>query len=125
MEAEKSYEQIRKEEDIRIARMIVNALKNIFARQTKIDDPCLRSCLLVNQLSLTLDVATAALKCVIDDMPDDLSFEIESVTKTVNEELINLMEWCRSPTYSPDHPFGNKLVNSSQFYKNAEINDEN
>ena len=119
---EKSYEEMRKEEDIKIARGIICALKNVFNRQKNIDDPCLKNCLFVDKLSMTLDIAMGVLKTTTEDMPEDLKLEIESLSEVVNSELNGLMEWCRAPTYSPDHPFGNKIVSS--FSENVKLNDQ-
>jgi hypothetical protein len=48
---------------------------------------------------------------------------ILKVSSLVTEELNNLMTYCRSPSYSPDAPFGAHLVRSTAFYQNAGAND--
>ena len=121
----KEHEKIMKEENIRILRGITNCLDNIFSRQRTIDDPCLRSCLFVDKLSLSLDIAMGMLQAMSEeDVPLDLQQKILNNSKIIGEELTYLMQWVRSPTYSPDHPFGNNLVNNTSYYKNAEKNDE-
>jgi hypothetical protein len=85
-EAEKEYERRRREDDIKIAKAIVGAIGNLFTRQRKIDDPCLRNCLFVDKLSCILDIAMSTLQCQIDDeWPEDLKLKIFTLSKEINQ----------------------------------------
>lgn len=118
-------EKKRREEDARIFRAVGNSIKNIFKRQMKIDDNCLRYCMFVDKLSMTLDILTAFLNTMVDreEYPEDLRLDILQLSNLISEELENLMNYCRSPSYSPDAPFGQHLVKSTSFYENANKND--
>jgi len=106
------YLQREKENNITIARGITEGMKSIFERQRKIDDPCLRNCLFVDKLSMSLDVMMAVLStaCRDHDMPEDLVKDIQNLKCNIDQELSQLMEWVRSPMYSPDSGFGRNYV---------------
>lgn len=109
--------KLERENNISMARGITSSLKLIFNRQRTIDDPCLRNCLFVDKLSMSLDIMIGFLNSVIIeyDMPDDLKLDIANLSKIISTELTQLMDWVRSPMYSPDSSFGkNHTVNSSQ-----------
>lgn len=121
---DENWEKQRRDENIKIARAIVTAVGSLFKRQQKVDDPSLRSCLFVDKLSCMLDISMAILITQVDDeWPEDLKLQIHTLNNTVNQELENLMTWCRSPTFSPDAPFGEHLMKSSKYYESAKQND--
>lgn len=121
---EKKWQREKKEENMKIVCALVNALSGIFDRQCSIDDQCLRSCLFVDKLALTLDIGIAVLSAHIDeDFPLDLISKINKLQETVNGEIKLLMQYCRSPTYDPDHPYGRMVMNKTSFYQSAENND--
>jgi len=118
---EETYEErtkkLERENNIAVARGIACSLKLIFNRQRTIDDPCLRNCLFVDKLSMSLDIMIGFLNSVIIeyDMPDDLKLDIANLSKIISTELTQLMDWVRSPMYSPDSGFGkNYTINNSQ-----------
>ena len=113
-----------KRRNIKIVCALVNALSGIFDRQCSIDDQCLRSCLFVDKLALSLDIGIAVLQAHIDDdYPLDLSNKINKLQETISKEIKLLMQYCRSPTYDPDHPYGRMVMNKTNFYHSAENND--
>ena len=105
---------------------VVTSLERIFARQSKIDDQCMRYCLFVDKFSMALDILIAFATSSIysnENFPDELKDRVDKLSKTLLEELENLMTYCRAPSFSPDAPFGHHLVETTTFMENAQIND--
>jgi hypothetical protein len=121
-----ALEQAR-QENVRIANAIIKSFELIFKRQRKIDDPCLRSCLFIDKLSTALNIAAGTAIGVIseDEMSNNIRENLSELISTLNEEFDQLTQWVRSPQYSPDHPFGHKVLEETakQFRKDASSND--
>lgn len=104
---------------------VINTAENIFNRQRKIDDPIIRYSLFVDKLSMVLDASSGFLKGFTDDekYPSDLRDRIDHLSNTIHKDLDDLMEWIRHPIYSPDHPYGDKIMDKSKddFKSNNDI----
>src|SRR5579883_947763 len=100
---EKEWEARNRKEQIKVIRGVVSALQSVFSRQMSIDDPAIRYCMFVDKLALALDIGLNVLNQQMDEnFPDDLKLQMESLSNTVSQELKNLLEYCRSPTYNPE-----------------------
>ena len=84
--------------------------------QRRIEDPVLIYSLFVDKLSLVLDIGTGVMKGYIDDdkYPIELRDRIGNLSVTVQKDLEDLMKWIRHPIYSPNHPYGNKIMDRSK-----------
>ena len=63
---------------------------------------------------MTLDILMGFLSSFSQDskypLPTDLTDQIDNTVKTVQDELLNLMNYMRTPSYNADAPFGKNLV---------------
>ena len=110
----REYRERQRDDTEKIIRAVLNSVNSIFARQMKIDDPVIRYSLFVDKLSISLDVLFGVMSSVLHDdkypYSDDILSQTEKVKKLVQDELDNLMNYMRSPSYDPDAPYGKKLV---------------
>lgn len=111
---EKEYREKQREENEIIIRAILNSVSNIFNRQKHVDDPVIRYSLFVDKLSMSLDIILGILTSVLHNeknpYSDDILEQTQKVSKLIQDELINLMNYVRLPSYSPDAPYGKNLV---------------
>ena len=120
---DKEYREKQREDNEKIIRAIINSVNNIFTRQRNIDDPVIRYALFVDKLSLSLDIMFGIMTSVLHDdknpYSDDILSQTQKVMKIVQDELVNLMNHVRSPSYSPDAQYGKNLVeNMSSKFQN-------
>ena len=123
------YDKRRQQDNVMMAKSIATAVTSIFNRQRQIDDPVLRSCLFVDKLGMALDVMTSVLQTVSNEdyFTEEVRLQVEKTCQIVQEELQHLMEYCRSPSYSPDAPFGKHLMDKVEksYHNNSSQNDKN
>ena len=115
-------------QDIQTIKCILEIFERVLGRTRRIDDPVLKNALLVDKLSLCLDTSIGMLKGFFfgrKNFPEDLMDRIDKLSDQVSQDLNGLMDWIRSPHYSPDHPFGNKVMKDieTQYNEKASLND--
>ena len=119
-ESENSFdakqEKRRLKDEIRSIKIGLRTVENILLRQRNIEDAALRYTIFVDKLCLIFDVGTAFLQEYFNDekYPEDLKERIDDLSETLKDDLSQLMKWIQSPMYSPDHPHGIKVMQSSE-----------
>ena len=63
--------------------------------------------MLVVKLCRIVDVG---LGFINNDIPPELKERIITTSQMVTEELNFMLDWISNPVYSPDHPYGNKIM---------------
>lgn len=120
------YRERQREDTERIIRAMINSINNMFSRQKQIDDPVVRYSIFVNTLSMSLDIMLGVVSSILHDekypYSEDILLQTQKVTKIVQDELVNLMNYVRSPSYSPEAPFGKSLVENMSNKFNAQVN---
>lgn len=117
-------EETRKEKEEReekerveiIIKAICETFERIMHRQVYFEDPVMRNTLLVDKLCLLVDGLTLPLTLLADKYKIDpeLVERSKACMENLNKQLYILFEWINSPHYSPDHPFGHKMVKEGE-----------
>lgn len=94
--------------------IILSVAERILSRQTTIDDPVVRYSLFLEKLALAMDISLAVLDSQLNGLPETTKDKAHKLKNDINEELLSLMSWVRSPVYSPDHPYGNEMKKSAE-----------
>lgn len=104
------------QQNIRTAEAIIKVFERGIERQRRSGDPVMRATLLFDKLCLVLDILCAGLLSNEEtkDYPKELNEKILKTSNMVTEELTFVLDWISNPTYSPDHPFGNNIMESSK-----------
>ena len=118
-------EEERKKRDlevrIRIIETIVNIVNRGVNRQKRYEDPVLRATLLLDKLVTIVDIGIATFTGFNSDLPEPITNKVKDASQILTEELNFLMDWVTSPIYSPDHPYGNKLMKKTEEKFNEKI----
>jgi hypothetical protein len=108
----------RKEEDLQLriiaARAVLMVLNRGVNRHINCHDPVIRATLLFDKLCLIIDSLSAFAANANPDFPADLNKEIVEASSRVSTELDYVFQYILSPSYSPDHPFGNQVMHASE-----------
>lgn len=95
--------------------VIVGILENNCHRQLMYADPVTRGLIFLEKLLCIIDFSSGALNTVIDlEIPDDLRNRIDKLKQVFNDQIKLVIDLIQQPHYSPDHPFGNKLMKEQQ-----------
>jgi hypothetical protein len=114
----------RKKYNQRQIKLIVDALARTVNRYHNIDDPVIRYTLIVDKIHILLDVCSTMVigNIAEDGMDDKTEDNIKKLFDTLHKDIENLEDWIKMPTYSPEHPHGNKLLNDSFIEANNSLN---
>ena len=110
---EELAKQKRKREQEQIE-ILLNTISNVLLRQKKIKDPTTRYILLVDKLSLSLDIFISVLQFQSTDWDDKTKKRSETLIKDLQKELNGLLEYMQEPHYSPDHSYGQKMMKEAE-----------
>lgn len=118
-EQEQEQEENRKKSVDHTNKMISMGLEffnSIFERQSRIKDPVSRYTVLCDKLATIPDILLAVMKSNYEDNDVSLTTmkELMVARKKFNDEIIKMMDWIASPTYSPDHVIGNSMMKESE-----------
>ena len=102
-----------KDEELVIG-IIVNSLKAVFNRYRQEDDPVLRYTMFLDKFQLFLDIILGTTKTLVNRYDPLLQQHIDEIVTNMRKDFLDLNKWIKSPQYSPDHPYGNKLMKEAQ-----------
>lgn len=88
----------------------ISTIDQHLSRVLAIEDPVLRHTLFIDKLYIFLDLMTVIIQTLASEYDDKLKNKADILIGKVNDELTQLMSWIRQPIYSPEHPYGNKLM---------------
>ena len=116
------YEERERKEKVEIATLIVNVLEENLKRQRLYRDPVTRNSIFLEKLLCILDGFKAATSTYCTELPEDLQKRMENVLGLLNTNITSLIEMIQQPCYSPDHPYGENMMNmaKSDFETNSE-----
>lgn len=102
--------------DVKVINAALGVCESILSRQRNIEDPTLRYSMFVDKLLMFLDIGIGLGKATLDDddYPDELKERFEKLSEMLTNDLNSLMKWIQNPVYSPDHPYGNSMMKSSE-----------
>lgn len=85
-------------------------------RLQNIKDPSHRYTVLLDRISCLIDIATTVGKgfCIANDFPLDVQERFEKILNDINNDIAQMFDWIQQPMYSPDHPFGKKMLDESR-----------
>lgn len=95
----------------KIVKVSLGIMTNILARQQRVKDPAVRYSLFLDKLCLSIDAAMAGLESL--DLSEDTRNDIKSAIQKIQDEIMLVMDWIQQPSYSPDHPYGNRIMTDS------------
>jgi hypothetical protein len=103
----------RKEKDKQQQLALCRALRNIFTRYKDIEDPVLRSMLLLDKFLIGIDFLEGFIMSL--DMHQDVRTEVEKVSRMIREATNHLSQVVTTSTYAPDHPsLGHQIMKAAQ-----------
>jgi hypothetical protein len=117
---ESSWEVKRREQDRKSIIEFIDVLTSLFANITKrhdsIKDPATKYALFVDKLYLILDGACALLQTHMKslDVEEKHMDRLNVLLEKLQTEMINLTDWVLSPTYSPDHGYGQSVMKQAE-----------
>jgi len=112
---EKREKEKREKENTQKINVIVGILENNCLRQQMYADPVTRGLIFLEKLLCIIDVSSGMLDTAIGmEISDDLKNRIEKLKQVFNDQIKLVIDLIQQPHYSPDHPFGNKLMKEQQ-----------
>ena len=122
---ENQREKEQREEEERKLQQRIATIKSVLVvfsrglgRHINCGDAMIRSTLLFDKLCLCVDIINIAIITCNHDLPDDIKKEITKTSAELNSELDYVFNYILSPRYSPDHPYGNKIMRTSEKHFN-------
>jgi len=123
MDARKDYETKELAGKIKFTEMVLTVLERGLDRHKRTADPVTRATLLFDKLCLVTDMLCAYIENgdSTKDYPAELVTRGKNVSKVLTSELDFILDWISSPSYSPDHPFGNNVMTAAKnnYYEKA------
>ena len=130
-EKEKENNKVRRQiETWRTIEGVISGLVRYFKRCENIKDPVLRFNLIVQQISIALDIGLTVGLTHLEGFPHDdfseannsklhehkmhLSSIVENLRNSSNDFFEKMTEWVATPSYSPDSPYGNNMMKSAE-----------
>jgi hypothetical protein len=115
-EHEKRQRELRRKEFEQIAQIVVHSICSMNRRQNVVADPGTKYALLVDKMCVVLDIAIGALYAQMEELEvsENIRTQIEDTSQNMHKQLNELMSWILSPSYSPDHAFGNAVMRGAQ-----------
>lgn len=121
---EEEKERLRKfkeEETNHIIKVITTTYECMSKRHASIRDPATRYALIVDKLCMAVDFAIGGMNLILKDADQEHKDMALNTATLLQKDLINLMDWIQSPTYSPDHPIGkNDMDEAKQSFDDHE-----
>lgn len=121
---QKSQELKRLETQMEITSATIKSINSLTQRYSKIKDPLVRHGRMVDKFIVIVDIvgnmALSGIKKMNDDIKEhggnkaDVVDEAHTTFNRLIDELIALDEFIQELAYSPDHPFGNKVMKKSE-----------
>jgi len=93
-----------------IISIIVGVFEQTLERQKTMNDPVIRHIIFLEKLLLTMDIILTMLKEGSIKLSNSMKTRIDNVVRCMNNEIVNLQNWVQTPVYSPNHPFGEKMM---------------
>ena len=93
---------------------IVRIFNKSLARQRHQDDPVMRYTLFVEKFAMAIDCMTVFFEQETHGLSPDVINQARKVGEEVEKELNSLMDWIRTPHYSPDHAVGTRIMERSE-----------
>ena len=79
--------------------VLLQVINRGISRHRRTGDPVIRATLLVDKLSLAMDISLSIMTTETHNLPNELKTKMMTSFDTVYEELDFLLEWITSPTY--------------------------
>lgn len=114
MTDEKKEKLIR--EMIPVIQGVLKTINNRLERQSLIRDPVARNLLTLDNLCTSLDALTAYGEIFVKyfGFDDKLCKDVNKTTENIKQSINELTEWVQHPTYTTEHPIGQKMMNKGQ-----------
>lgn len=112
-------------DELQIAALL-NVFENMLKRNRSVPDPATRTLLFVDKLLMVIDVLTGYLKTYSYKYSEPLQQRIDTTSNDLQKELQFITEWILHPQYSPDHPFGESVMNEArkEFHESCNSDDD-
>src|SRR5687767_14566970 len=109
---------------VSIAKSFIAVFNRGLNRHVNSGDPIIRATLLFDKLCLGVDLMNAMVVNTNNDLPEDIKKEITATSEKLSGELDYVFNYILTPQYSPDHPYGNHLMQKSAEHFNSSANSD-
>src|SRR5207244_3626821 len=92
---------------------VVTGLQQTLQRYEKISDPTLKFSLVLDKFLFMTDMLSGLVQAQVKECPPHLHDAVLKLTISVRTMLMELSEWVMHPVYSPDHPFGQNVMQTA------------
>jgi hypothetical protein len=95
--------------------IVLNTITNMVERTRGIKDPATRNCMFVDKLCLIIDVGMGFLQSQATFQEDrELKMKAYETISVLKSQLEDLFTWLETPSYNPNHPFGNIILKQAE-----------
>lgn len=101
-------------QDEMLIEAVLNSIDNILTRYRETDDPVLRHSMFVDKFMLLIEIASGMSEAFCKHYNPQVRKRLQSTIKDVQKDLKDLSDWIRTPTYGPDHGFGNNDMKNAE-----------
>lgn len=89
-------------------------LNNGINRHRRSEDPVIRATLLMDKLCNFIDIGLSFLITDNPTLPEDTKEKMKKTAEEIENELNFVLDWIKSPMYSPDHCYGKFVMKESE-----------
>jgi hypothetical protein len=93
--------------------VVLSSAITILGSYQKHSDPVLRHTLFLDKFNILTTVFNTALKVMKPELTPELRAKADLLTSILNTEFQALSDWVAHPVYGPNHPFGEKMMQSA------------
>jgi len=90
--------------------LVLSIFENNLVRQTYYKDNVTASCIFLDKLLTIIDIVKGVCLVCNEDVTDDLRNRFYKVMLVLDNNVKMLIDMVQHPCYSPDHPYGKKLM---------------
>ena len=113
---EEKRKREQREDDVQMMSAIMTGVESILSRQRKTEDPVVRYSMFLDKLLMCIDMGLgmATVYTNKEEYPQEFKDRVATLSTKIQKDLEDLMSWIQHPHYSPDHPYGQTIMSSSE-----------
>lgn len=94
--------------------IVLSIMEASLSRLDIVNDPMAKHLMFLDRLSIMSDMAMAGLSTAMTKVTPETKERCRLTIETFNDKIKGLVEWVQTPSYHPDHPYGNNIMKESE-----------